>query len=230
MGGEAVIACISLHQTNYNALAKLTLGDNRMEYCEAHGYLPVFREIPDMPGAPVARIHKELGFLKLVLILDTFRRHPSCEWAWFLDCDAMVTNMKTRLEDIAALAPSKESLVFSSDCHGLNAGSILVPNSRWVKAHLGWILAEQDRWPHEQAAFQEMRTRSYVGSDSVILPQRTMNSYDYTLYPDARPAPGFEGCVRYGQWEPGDFVIHWPGRTLEQRLGHYAQYAKGVVK
>jgi hypothetical protein len=47
-----------------------------------------------------------------------------------------------------------------------------------------------------------------------------MNSYDYALY-------GNEN--NEGQWQPGDFVIHFPGLSLEKRIELVRKYSKGVV-
>lgn len=225
-----MIACISLYNTNYTPLAKLTLDENRLEYCETHGYLPSFHEFEDIPGATYPEIFKRLGFIKLELILQAFEKHPHCEWVWFADCDGMVTNMKFDLEDFLKAFPH-QGLLLSSDCHGLNAGSILVKNEPWVKAYFKGILDQKDgrEWRHEQDAYNDT-LHEHTTQEILVLPQQIMNAYDYQLYPDAKPVSGFEDLVTKGQWAPGNFFIHWPGRTLEQRIAHYHDYEKEVVR
>ena len=39
-----------------------------------------------------------------------------------------------------------------------------------------------------------------------------MNSYLYTEYPDTN------GADEPGHWQPGDFLLHLPGRSLERRV------------
>jgi len=221
-----MIGCLSVYQENYKPLAELTLADNRMEYCERHGYLPVFREYPDMPGAPVPEIHRKLGFAKLDIILDVFEEHPNCAWAWFGDCDGMVTNMRFPLP---VTPHTSQGLLVSRDCHGICAGTILAANRPWVKDYFRQLLADKDKYAHEQDAIIATMGQ-LTEAQFQIIPQRLTNSYDYGLYPDAKPKPGFEEDVVKGQWQKGDFFVHWPGRTLEQRIAHYHEYAKEVVR
>jgi hypothetical protein len=53
------------------------------------------------------------------------------------------------------------------------------------------------------------------------LPHPSINSYRYELY------AGYEGDYfhdymhiphEYGQWEPGDLLLHLPGLSLEKRI------------
>jgi hypothetical protein len=57
-----------------------------------------------------------------------------------------------------------------------------------------------------------------------ITPQRFMNSYNYQFYhyTDHRDKFGVNG-----NWEPGDWLIHWPALSLEDRIKltkHYKPY------
>lgn len=225
-----MIACLSLYQENYAGLAKLTLDNNRMSYCEAHGYLPVFQEYPNMPDASIPEIHRYLGFEKIKMFINTFEKHPNCEWAWFADCDGMITNMGKSLEILTKT--SNSPMLVSSDCHGINCGSMLVKNDYEVKLFLRRLIFEADKYLNEQEAINDsfhFPNLLWLSNIS-IMPQHIMNSYDYSLYPEAKPVAGFGHLIRDGQWHKGDFFIHWPGRTLEQRIEHYNQYEKEVIR
>lgn len=216
--------CLSLYQKNYYDLAKKTLLSNRVEYAHRHKYASIFQGMPDMDGATVPEIHKELGFAKIQMFLDTFQNYKECESAWFADCDGMVTNMT---KELPGMGPDK-TLLLSIDCHGINAGSMMARNVAEIRGYFKWIMDRKYKWAHEQQAIEE--TWEGSGLSIQFMSQSDMNSYDYSLYPDAKPKPGFESCVQDGQWKKGDFFIHWPGRTLEQRLAHFDQYELEIVR
>jgi hypothetical protein len=210
-------AVLALHSPRYAELARKTLFQNRVEYCKTHGYLPIFREVAD-PANDQER-HQVLGFGRLHEVLRAFSDNHAIEWIWVADIDGMVTNMKKALPIAEA---GTHDLLITADCHGINAGSILIKNSRSAKDYLRFILDHKNQWEHEQRAFQ--RTYEYSTHTVGIAQQRVMNSYDYRLYAEALkrtseyPALGYEHLVVDGQWQPGDFFIHWPGLSLEQRL------------
>jgi hypothetical protein len=47
-----------------------------------------------------------------------------------------------------------------------------------------------------------------------VISQKAFNAYDYALYPQHAGDP----LAVEGQWEPGDFLIHWPGTSLQHRI------------
>jgi hypothetical protein len=53
-----------------------------------------------------------------------------------------------------------------------------------------------------------------------IVPQRTMNSYDYKIY----GVEGIDQCGESGQWHEGDFVIHFPALPNTARIQLMKQY------
>ena len=52
-----------------------------------------------------------------------------------------------------------------------------------------------------------------------VLPQRVINSYDYTKLPLLKNRPNFNDILGTdGQWQKGDFLIQWPATDLEYRI------------
>jgi hypothetical protein len=60
-----------------------------------------------------------------------------------------------------------------------------------------------------------------------IMPQRYMNSYNYQLYnyTDHRDPAGWNG-----NWQVGDWLVHWPATTLEYRLQLAEFYKQYIIK
>jgi hypothetical protein len=59
-----------------------------------------------------------------------------------------------------------------------------------------------------------------------IVPQRFMNSYNYQMYhyKDHRDKLGIDG-----NWQPGDWLIHWPAASLEDRLNLTRLYKPYII-
>jgi len=52
-----------------------------------------------------------------------------------------------------------------------------------------------------------------------VLPQRVMNSYDYTNLPRLKNRSDYKDILGTdGQWKEGDFLIQWPSTDLEYRV------------
>jgi len=70
-----------------------------------------------------------------------------------------------------------------------------------------------------------------MGDRIKIVPQRTINSYNYDLYPGSIPHVYKKDLLgNDGQWQSGDFLIHWPGIPLAQRLVLAQDMLKQVIK
>jgi hypothetical protein len=210
-----MIACVSLYDPNYRALAEKTLYENRQEYCQRHGYKTVFEEI-EMKGNSVFEMVCGLGFRKVRLILQTFERFQDCNRIWFGDCDGIVMNMTVALEDL--LAPYPEDILTGSDFNGPNCGAMILRRTPQVIAYLQDILSGEGQYLHEQDYIWK-NPKSFIRS----VPQRIINSYDCTL-PNLG-VPDQESV----QYQRGDFFMHWPAQTLETRLQCYEKWKGEVV-
>jgi hypothetical protein len=93
----------------------------------------------------------------------------------------------------------------------------MVRNSMQGRGWLEFILAKglehykDNRWPEQQPM-----TDFYVKFQDIvkIVPQRTMNSYNYKIY-GVDPTDLLDTS---GQWESGDFVLHMPAIPNATRL------------
>jgi hypothetical protein len=60
-----------------------------------------------------------------------------------------------------------------------------------------------------------------------IVPQRYLNAYQNSLYPHQSK---YDCLGTDGTWQHGDWLIHWPGTSLEKRLELAKIYLERVVK
>jgi hypothetical protein len=231
-------ALISLHNEQYQPLGDKTWTANKVEYAKHHGYAALCKTDNFKEGVGI-------GYQKIHFAKEVLETHPEYEWIWWTGTDTLITNFAVRLED---RVDNSYHFMISVDVNGLNADSFLVRNTPQGRGMIDSILALEEEcskhWDTEQRAMAMVMgvpvpgetpwpTSPYVhlkeGYDSVvkILPQRFMNSFNYQLYhyKDHRDKLGIDG-----NWQPGDWLIHWPATSLEQRLQLADFYQQHIFK
>lgn len=233
-------ALISLHDEKYQPLGDLTWNDNKVVYAEKHGYathLKTDNFIGDI---------KAIGFEKIHFAKQILEEHPEYEWIWWTGTDTMITNFSTRIEDRINNA---YHFIVCVDINGINADSFLVRNTPEGRGFLDDILAIQDQamqnWDTEQWAMSNLLGFPGTslpgwpyGKDLVItnkykdvvklMPQRYMNSFNYMLYPQykvTRDKLDFDG-----NWQLGDWLIHWPATPLDYRIQLANFYKEYIIQ
>jgi hypothetical protein len=223
------IAVVQGHMENYAELAKLTTYGNKAEYCARHGYdLHVKTD-----NFTMASVHPvtwdRLRFMFNLLKTGKY------DWIWTVGTDTLVTNMTVKLETL--IDPAFHFVISCEWCSPMQADSFLTRCSPEGSTYIEYILSKFGEFKAhpwvEQAAMLECKDRF---KDIIkILPQRAMNSYDYKLYMEMYPdtekvKEGTDYFGQSGQWQPGDFLIHWPGLKLHHRLQLVEEYTPKIVR
>ena len=219
------IGIVTLHNESYKDLAYYTFDNNLIEYAKKQSY-SIFCKTDNFSTEYM------IYFEKIKFIIDTFNNNPTIDWLWWIDTDAMVTNYNIKLESII---DNDYDIIMSTDFNGLNCGSFLVKNTSKGKAWLEMIFSQRfvyrfysHAWP-EQIIIMET-ARNYTEILKVI-PQKTFNSYYYSLYGEnyGHDGSGLDRLGLSGNWEPGDFVIHWPGYPNHQRVLWAKTFSENAV-
>lgn len=205
------IAIVGIYTPNYQDLVDITILKNKFPYCERHGYMPVFQQIEGNS------YNNDSGFKKLEVILDLFEREPNLDWAFYTDCDAMITNMKIKLEEKINYLNAHTHVALCTDCNNINAGQFLIRNSPIGRDYLKHLISLKPKYVnHDWHEQQAMIEASWKFKDAIhIYPQRVMNSYVYANHGADVPVDilGYSG-----EWKPGDFIQHWPGYPFDKRM------------
>jgi hypothetical protein len=155
------------------------------------------------------------GFNKIHYALDLFKQHPEIEWLLFSECDAMITNQTIKIED---RIDDDYHFIVPVDRLNLNSGNFLVRNSEQGRAYLQMIIDREESYKTVEWAEQQVIIDSIEEYQNIvkIVPQKYMNSYEPEIYDycDAR----FDILGNSGAWEPGDWIVHWPGTYKPTRL------------
>lgn len=211
-------AVASLHDANYADLAALTDSPKRL-YCERHGYK--FFVLDEMKYSTIT------GFNKIHFTLDLFQQHPDIEWLLFSECDATITNQSIRIED---RIDNDYHFIVPVDRLNINSGNFLARNSEQGRAYLQMIIDSEAAykdvaWAEQQVIIDTID--EYQGIVKIV-PQKYMNSYEPEIYDycDAR----FDILGNSGAWEPGDWIVHWPGTHKPTRMSRANYHLSNLVK
>lgn len=204
-------AIVTAHNDAYQPLADITWNQNKLLYAQKWGYTAVAKT--DNFKHPAA----QMSFERTELIVEMLRS-GKYDWIHAAGCDTMITNFNIRYEDIV---DSDYDFIIATDCHNLNNDSFLARATPTTIAWLQHIVDVREQyannpWYDQQAMIDSI---DMMGDRIKIVPQRTLNSYDYSQYPNEEQfRDGHDMFGNDGKWQPGDFLIHWPGVPNDRRI------------
>jgi hypothetical protein len=211
-------AVASINTENYQDLADLTDAP-KQEYCDLHGYK--FFVLKSTPYSSI------MGFNKIHYVRELFDRYPDIEWLLFSECDAMITNFNITMEE---KIDNNYHFILPVDRLNLNSGNFLARNSEQGRAYLQMIIDKEPEyvdveWAEQQVIIDTIDEYSNIVK---IVPQRYMNSYEPAIYDycDAR----YDIFGNSAAWEPGDWIVHWPGTYKPTRINRAQELTKLIVK
>lgn len=233
---------LSHNDEGYKRLEDLTWHQNKKIYAEKYGYV-AFNKTSNWQSQKT--VGPFTGFEKIYLCKFIIENVEELEWVWFTGTDSIITNFNIRIED---RIDNDYHIIVAVDVNGINADSLLVRNSPQAVAFLNDVLELESYgnqfWDSEQRAIDKLLGFPGTGDpnwptgDQLIVnekyrnvvklvPQRYMNSFDYSLYHyvDHRDKFGQDG-----NWQPGDWLLHWPAINLENRIKLYHNRQSQIIK
>jgi hypothetical protein len=232
-------ALLELHDSGYQNLASLTWDNNKVLYAKKHGYQAFCKTDNFHEGSKM--IFQKIWFTK-----EMMEEHPEVEWFWWTDTDSMITNFSTRIEDRVL---SSHHFILPVDKNGTNAGSFLVRNTTEGRAFIDDIISlekeSEEFWDSEQHAinmllgFPEGAAPNWPDADNLepvekyknvvkLVPQRYMNSFNYEFY---REYTDYTDKLGHdGNWQLGDWLIHWPALSNDQRMQLFNFYKEYIIQ
>lgn len=217
------IAMITDWTSSYEPLANITIQQNRIPYCKKYGYVPIFIK-KDFPATD--NLYRSISYEYIRMFLDAFK-DKNIEWACSTPVDGLVTNMTIPLESFIEANPGFDMLV-GTDINGPNNGNVLYKNSDWSIRYLNFLLSKQDEYRNHPWHETGIVIDTYkLHPDKIkALNQRALNSYEAALYPNQPPLDIFGTS---SDWQPGDFMIHWPATSLQDRIRLANKYIPLVI-
>lgn len=193
---------------NYQTLADI-VNPNMESYCQKQGY----KFYCECLSANIP-----YGFWKLEFIHWAFE-YGDVDLVLCTDLDVLITNSDIKIE---SFVDDDHDFYLTKDVNGINTGSFIIRNSEWSRKWLCFILDHQSEFDNEQTAIDYFRNQDEWKEKIKILPHPSINSYPCDLY---APSWGIIGDKKIdkpvhveGNWEQGDFILHLPGKTLQDRI------------
>lgn len=201
-------------------LGKIT-NPNKQQYCDSYGYKYALKTTGIFKS--IKRLNK-LGWHYPVFerwryflsVLET------CDAVFCLGADVLITNHNIKLENILN---KNKSFIICADAVGLQTDVMLIKNTLKTKKLIKELLEIQDKFSNynflDQTALESLVPK-YSNIVS-ILPQRAMNSFDYTTLKSWYGTnPNYEKAIDIngsdGQWKMGDFILHTPGLPIDKKI------------
>ncbi|TVU00848.1 hypothetical protein EJB05_53696, partial [Eragrostis curvula] len=188
---------------------------NKLDYCRLHGielfYNRNFLE-PSMPWA----------WSKLPVLRAAMVAHPEAEWLWWVDADAVLTDMDFSLLPLAATRYAGRNLVVHGNRErffgrrswlGINAGVFLIRNCQWSLDFLDEWARMGPAYPEQHAEWGKKLKNELAEKDSDFACDQSALAY---LLLDGWERRGFRDTVHveteyylHGYWK--DIVDRLPG-------------------
>ena len=218
-------AVARINTNDYMELANLT-DQSKQEYCDRHGYK--FFKGQDKDMVIITKpFSVKMNFNKMHYVLKILKENPDIEWLLFCESDAMITNMTVRIED---KIDNNYHFIIPVDRLNLNAGNWLIRNSLEAIAYFERIYSMANEyggkeWAEQQAIIDTIEEYSDIVK---VVPQKYMNCYEPQIYDYADVSMDLFG--ESGVWEPGDWILHWPGIREQVRIERAKEISKLIVR
>lgn len=215
-----VMAVATMHDENMLYMSPWTWDKNGLEYCETHGY--PYSVLTDHTNGMSA------GWAKIDMMIAICEENPNVEWLFWKDCDSLITNFKIKIEDIV---DNEYHVLLTTQWCGINAGMLLVRNSEEGRAWLKMLMSNWPTYKDHPVAEQQCMIDTYEAWKHIIkiVPQRTYNAGCWSDGAHLN-CPIDDTLGTSGQWQPGDFAMHWPGQPPELRVNLIRKYLPQVIR
>lgn len=228
------IAVVTTYTDNLKQLAEITWFNNKKLYCKKHGYathvldstIPIdyhdnfqYDKLGYLPKEYFGHVYVKISGIQKLL-----HEHPEYSWLMWCDIDTLITNFNIKIE---SFIDDNYDFIIASVFNGINAGVFCIRNSEKGKEYIDNMMKYRSYFMHEQDFI--IKTYNMYEKIIKIVPQKTFNSFCFSdgLHKDATSSK--DTFDMEGQWEPGDFLMHWPGSTTEERIKLAKKYINKVI-
>ncbi|KAG0231735.1 hypothetical protein BGX31_005370 [Mortierella sp. GBA43] len=140
------------------------------------------------------------AWAKAKILMEELERDEN-DWIFWIDTDALITNLDILLE---RFLDNRYSLLITEDLNYLNAGVFFLRINDWSRKYMREVMSKMSQDSNEQEWMIRVLEDPLFGNDHQVkyLPQCSFNSYWHVK-------------TLYGMYRPGDFAIHWAGHNYD---------------
>jgi hypothetical protein len=152
------------------------------------------------------------------------------DWVWQIDLDVVIMDFERTLE---TFLDSSFDIIIGRDCYALlavhdpeasfNSGSFFMKSSAWTSNYLKQVWASNgsdvqhvEIWHENAAMIHVARNDPDIGAHIKLVPGREFNAFPPTT--PSFPPQYRAMCNNSTHYEPGDFLVHFPGGGQREKL------------
>ncbi len=209
------IAVTTFYTESYQPLADITI-PILDKYCNKHGY--------------VLHINKtKEDNIHFVKTKDAKNLLDEYSLVWGVECDFLITNLNYKITDFINW---EADTFLCKDVNGVNSGSVIFKSTDLCRTMLNCLNSYKGNIEDEQIFFENQHDPSikYLSHPSInSIPYEPYYAPSYGRYNFMEGMVSIKPTVEEGQWEPGQFVMHLPGMTMERRIEIFNNHLKDII-
>lgn len=205
------IGVLTITNDHYMPVVHVTHAVN-FAYCSSHGY--EFHPVHIKPASWAETVWSKIPEIAAFL--------PQYDWLMWIDADAIVMTHSVMLETLIEACHEGSDLIISKDYPesgrigdlGINCGVFLIRNCEWSHQYLKHVDEHKPnyiglRFP-EQMAMEACIPYGFNLQHIAYLPNWLLNQFWRT-------------------WQPGDFVAHHAGGSVEDKVKGLTPFLEKVI-
>lgn len=186
---------------------------NLEQYCNRHGY-----------EMRIINVENDKWEYKKHEAFQDWMDKEEADLIWYKDVDSLITNMTIPITDFI---DDYYSFYLTKDFTELNGGSVIIKNTEAGRMFNEMVIENRDMFDNEQNIYNFIPMFTFCIDIMKPIPHPSINSYSYDLYPECKEYIGREDL---GDWHTGNFLIHFPGLGIEDRIELLKEFNKKIVK
>lgn len=206
-----VIVC-SMFSPSHQELADISV-PNLQEYANRHGY-----------ELRIINIENDKWEYKKHEAFKEWMDKDECDLIWYKDVDSLITNLSIPIE---SFVDDENVFYLTKDFNEINGGSVIIKNTIGGRMFNDMVLENGGMFENEQNLFNSFPILVFGVDFMKTLSHPSINSYKYDLYPECKSHVGREDL---GDWQPGNFVIHFPALQLKDRIELMKWYSQKIIR
>jgi hypothetical protein len=180
--------------------------ESKKLYAEKHGYTYIQGDESNWDR------NRPISWSKVPFLLSHLEKIPDGTIVWMSDADVLITNLDMKLEDhVLPLLPENKDMLMTFDaCGHINAGNILMRNSKWLRDFWKRVYEQTDVIYHiwwENAGILKLMETNESDRDHIQITKEHKRFNAYLM-----------GLPNEPLWEPNDFLVHFAGVYTPEKM------------
>lgn len=188
---------------------------NKLEYCLKWGLQFELKKYN--------AIGKIMELEKYKIILNSL---SECDWLWFMGIDTLIMNYNI---NVNTFLDNRYDFIISQDIQSINNDVFFIRNTNETKLFINKMISDVNNYDDDQVAMFDIKDK-ISNFKYKIVSQKLFNAYLYEEEACYSIYPRNKDGIYEGNYESGDFILHFPGIEHIRREFLIGKYSEKVIK